>query len=245
MISPLKNSGGLDAAKHMRPAHVARYVDYVQQEGAFVYTEVLSLDRHLHSQYEKLGKGVPSTDFHVATAIRNAWRCKNAGGTVAQLLAAEQLGNHSVQFVRNHDTMLNDGPAICGIDWASAEEASLAWAYLIARCEGTILMHQDDTYSPLVNAALAFRSALAPYTLKCEMVAWPPPHYHTMQVLLKLADCPIGLAVFNISSQSVDFDLPWGLEGFSLQEVRAPTPPCEALQANPMADSRHKSRWGK
>lgn len=30
----------LDAAKHMRPEHVARYVDFLQGEGAFVYNEV-------------------------------------------------------------------------------------------------------------------------------------------------------------------------------------------------------------
>ncbi|CAE7937931.1 amyA [Symbiodinium necroappetens] len=221
----------LDAAKHMRPAHVARYVDYVQQEGGFVYTEVLSMDRHLHSQYDKLGKGVPSTDFKVAAAIRNAWRCKNAGGMVSQLSAAESLGHHSVQFVRNHDTMLNDGPAICGIDWRSAEDAALPWAYLIARSEGSVLMHQDDANCPVVQAALGFRAALAPYNLKCEMRAWPPPQFETMQVLLTLSDCPIGLAVFNVSSKSLDFGLPWALEGFSLQEVKAPTPPCEALQA--------------
>ena len=215
----------------MRPAHVARYVDYVQQEGAFVYTEVLSMDRHLHSQYDRLGKGVPSTDFQVAAAIRNAWRCKNAGGMVSQLSAAESLGHHSVQFVRNHDTMLNDGPAICGIDWRSAEDAALPWAYLIARSEGSVLMHQDDANCPVVQAALGFRAALAPYNLKCEMRAWPPPQFETMQVLLTLSDCPIGLAVFNVSTKSLDFGLPWALEGFSLQEVKAPTPPCEALQA--------------
>ena len=215
----------------MRPAHVARYVDYIQQQDGFVYTEVLSMDRHLHSQYEKLGKGLPSTDFQLASTIRNVWRCRDAGGMVSRLLAAEHLGSHSVQFVRNHDTMLNEGPAICGIDWSSAEEASLAWAFLIARSEGTVLLHQDDTSCPVTHAALAFRAALSPYSFKCEVMAWPPPRYETMQVLVKVAECPIGLAVFNVSTKSIDFSTPFGLEGFSLQEVRAPTPPCEALQA--------------
>jgi len=221
----------IDAAKHMRPAHVQRYVDFVQQEGAFVYTEVLSMDRQLHAQYEKLGKGLPSTDFPLATVLRNAWRSESPGRLVAQLNAAEALGARSVQFVRNHDTMLNDGPAICGIDWKSAEEASLAWAYLIAQSEGTVLMHQDDTDLPVINAALAFRSALSPYSLKSEVIAWPPPSYETMHVLLTLADCPIGLAVFNMTDRDTTLELPWGLDSFSLQEVRAPTPPCEALQA--------------
>ncbi|CAK9049775.1 unnamed protein product [Durusdinium trenchii] len=218
----------IDAAKHMRPQHVAKYVDFVQGEGAFIYTEVLSMDRNVHSQYERLGFGLPSTDFLLAASLAKTWRESDAGHLSAELQAAEHLGSHSVQFVRNHDTMLNDGPAICGIDWSSAEEASLAWAYLIAKNEGSVLLHQDDIHTPVVQAALAFRSALSsvlasavPYSIKAELVAWPPPNYKTIAMMLTLAECPVGLAVFNITSQKQNMEIPWQLENYSLQEVKA------------------------
>ena len=218
----------LDAAKHMRPQQVAKYVDFVQAEGAFIYTEVLSMDRHFHAQYEKLGYGLPSTDFLLAASLAQAWRHeKNAGNLYAQLQAAEHLGSHSVQFVRNHDTMFNDGP-ICGIDWSSAEEASLAWAYLIARNEGSVLVHQDDVHTPVVKAALAFRSDLssvaasaAPYSIKTELVAWPPPSYKTLAMMLTVGGCPVGLAIFNTTSEKQTIDIPWKLDNYSLQEVKS------------------------
>ncbi|CAJ1411470.1 unnamed protein product [Effrenium voratum] len=217
----------LDAAKHMRPQHVGRYVDFVQDQGGFVYAEVLSMDKQLHSQYEKLGKGVPSTDFALAASLVKAWRQENGGQAATQLQAIDHLGSHAVQFVRNHDTMFNEGP-ICGIDWANAEEAALAWAYLIAKNEGSLLIHQDDIHPPIVQAALAFRSDLSsvavsasPYPLKTELVAWPPPSYETLSMLLTLADCPVGLAVFNLSSKQQRLEVPWSLEDFGVHEVRA------------------------
>ena len=229
----------LDAAKHMRPEHVARYVDFVQGEGAFVYTEVLSMDKQLHSQYERLGKGVPSTDFLLAASLAQAWRSEggDAGRLSSQLEASEHLGSHSIQFVRNHDTMFNEG-SICGIDWSSAEEASLAWAHLIARNEGSILIHQDDIHVPVVHAALAFRSDMtslaasaAPYQLKTELVAWPPPSYKTMAMLLTLAECPVGLAFFNTTEQEQQMEIPWQLNNYTLQEVKAPSSHHDHLKA--------------
>lgn len=227
----------LDAAKHMRPEHVARYVDFIHGEGAFVYAEVLSMDKHLHAQYEKLGRGVPSTDFLLAADLAKAWRAEDAGSISAQLQACEHLGSNSIQFVRNHDTMLNDG-SICGIDWSSAEEASLAWAHLIARNEGTILMHQDDIHVPLIHAALSFRSDLsslaasqAPYALKTELAAWPPPSYQTIAMLLTLAECPVGLAIFNTTNHEQTMDIPWQLNSYSLQEVKAPSSHNDHMQA--------------
>jgi len=229
----------LDAAKHMRPEHVARYVDFVQGEGAFVYTEVLSMDKQLHLQYERLGKGVPSTDFLLAASLAQAWRSEggDAGRLSSQLEACEHLGSHSIQFVRNHDTMFNEG-SICGIDWSSAEEASLAWAHLIARNEGSILIHQDDIHVPVVHAALAFRSDMtslaasaAPYQLKTELVAWPPPSYKTLAMLLTLAECPVGLAFFNTTEQEQQMEIPWQLNNYTLQEVKAPSSHHDHLKA--------------
>ncbi|CAJ1353130.1 unnamed protein product, partial [Effrenium voratum] len=171
--------------------------------------------------------GVPSTDFALAASLVKAWRQENGGQAATQLQAIDHLGSHAVQFVRNHDTMFNEGP-ICGIDWANAEEAALAWAYLIAKNEGSLLIHQDDIHPPIVQAALAFRSDLSsvavsasPYPLKTELVAWPPPSYETLSMLLTLADCPVGLAVFNLSSKQQRLEVPWSLEDFGVHEVRA------------------------
>ena len=88
-----------DATKHMWLAHVARFVDYMQQEDAFADTKVCSMDRQFPSTCEKLG-------FPLALAFRNSWQRKTAGGAVAQLLAAERVGSHSIQLIRYVDTML-------------------------------------------------------------------------------------------------------------------------------------------
>eukprot|EP00440_Ansanella_granifera_P052177 gb/GFBE01056570.1/.p1 GENE.gb/GFBE01056570.1/~~gb/GFBE01056570.1/.p1 ORF type:complete len:660 (+),score=114.11 gb/GFBE01056570.1/:1-1980(+) len=216
----------IDAAKHMRPSHVTHYVDYLHKLGAFVYTEVLSLDQRVHAGYEALG--VPSTDYLLAAEFCRAWRSRGGGGAIfARLEAMQRLGPDSIQFVRSHDTMLNEGPAICGIDWG-AEEASLAWGYLIARSEGSILIHQDDANSPLIHSALAFRSALNDASdgasLETSLVAWPPGRYDMVLLLLTLQNRPVGLAVFNFSYDMVwelpvPVTMPWDLASYQLREV--------------------------
>ena len=88
-----------DATKHTWLAHVARFVDYMQREDAFAYTEVCSMDRQSPSTCQKLG-------FHLPLAFKNSWQRKTAGGAVAQLFAAERVGSHSIQLVRYVDIML-------------------------------------------------------------------------------------------------------------------------------------------
>lgn len=193
----------------------------------------------MHLRYEKLGRGVASTDFILAASLAKAWRSSpDAGSLAARLEACERLGgHHSIQFVRNHDTMLNDGPAICGIDWSSPEDAALAWAHLIARNEGSVLIHQDDIHVPVVQAALAFRSGLdslaasgTPYALKTELAAWPPPSYKTIAMLITMADCPVGFAMFNTTSQDQTMEIPWQLNNYIMQEVKAPSSRKDHLQ---------------
>eukprot|EP00931_Biecheleriopsis_adriatica_P054294 TRINITY_DN31935_c0_g1_i1.p1 TRINITY_DN31935_c0_g1~~TRINITY_DN31935_c0_g1_i1.p1 ORF type:complete len:733 (+),score=145.54 TRINITY_DN31935_c0_g1_i1:31-2199(+) len=224
----------LDAAKHMRPAHVKRYADYLEDKRAFVYVEVLSLENSVHSQYAPL----PSTCFPLAAQLCQAWQ--GDGGEICARLRALDVTTSpgDVAFVRNHDTMLNEGP-ICGIEWNSAEDASLAWAYLIARYEGSVLLHEDDADTPAVQAALAFRAGLraklAEGDTSAELLAWPPPSYDLIMLLVKSksGNCPAGLAAFNVSAKAVPLTLPWSLSRHHLQEVhgRAASDPMRAVPA--------------
>eukprot|EP00930_Biecheleria_cincta_P082616 TRINITY_DN72320_c0_g1_i1.p1 TRINITY_DN72320_c0_g1~~TRINITY_DN72320_c0_g1_i1.p1 ORF type:complete len:628 (-),score=86.46 TRINITY_DN72320_c0_g1_i1:252-2135(-) len=219
----------LDAAKHMRPAQVSRYVDFLHGRGAFVYAEVLSLERYVHLQYEELGVGVPTTDYPLSAKMCQAWHQSHDGGTACSRLAAiEPLAHDSIRFVRCHDTVLNDGPPICGIEWAGPEQASLAWAFLLARHDGIVVVYEDEVEFPALQSALAFRSALsnkvaasANGSVKMATIAWPPPSYDLLFNLLTVDGNPVGLTVFNVSSKHVPLELPWNLKGFRAQEVCA------------------------
>lgn len=229
----------LDAAKHLRPAHAGRYAALLLGAGAFVYAEVLSTDRRVHGLYEALGSGparVLSTDYLMAVQLREAARCKCGGGAFPRLAAITGLGADAVRFVRNHDTVLNDGPAICGLDWRSAEEARVAWAYLLARPEASVLVYDEDARVPTVRRALAFRRAVAARAragaarggklaaeapaVHAELSAWPPPRYDLVLLLLSTSDgTPLGVAALNFAPAAVALRLPWAFAGFDLVEV--------------------------
>mmetsp|Transcript_173765 Transcript_173765/g.556933 ORF Transcript_173765/g.556933 Transcript_173765/m.556933 type:complete len:785 (+) Transcript_173765:103-2457(+) len=248
----------LDAAKHMRPEHVKKYVDFLHKEGAFVYAEVLSLSRAVHAQYETLGSGakgsVRSTDYMLAKSLRDACRLPpSASGSLSPSSSARSatssspsapraahlmrllrdpgcLGAAAVRFARSHDTALNDGHAICGIDWSSAEDAKMAWAVLLTAPEGSVLVYEADAMVPVVRRALAFRRAV-----ECRVAGGPVavemdaaacfPNFDMVAVILRATATgeAIGLALLNFGETGSEarehWQVPWELPGVNFAEV--------------------------
>ncbi|CAK0857575.1 unnamed protein product, partial [Prorocentrum cordatum] len=240
-----------DAAKHMRPAHVCEYVSFLRKEGAaFVYAEVLSMNKDVHNQYTELScRGFPvlSTDFIAASQLHAALRGNGSGGgccALPRLAGVDRLGlgGRAVRFVRNHDTVLNAGEALCGIAWRSAEDAGAAWAYVLAHSGSPVLIYGPDAEAPAVRRALAFRAAVAraAATAECggrhvkpkggacpaletEAVLWPPPEFSLVLVVMRSRGERgriLGVAAFNFSHCGVALGLPEGLHGRLLTEVR-------------------------
>mmetsp|Transcript_55639 Transcript_55639/g.156640 ORF Transcript_55639/g.156640 Transcript_55639/m.156640 type:complete len:563 (+) Transcript_55639:91-1779(+) len=165
-----------DAVKHMRPAHLGKYVNFLraQNEHVYIYGEVMSLDMFTHSEYTA-PLGIPSTDFLACAVLYAAFHRRSISGIArgfeaacrvldegnlhhaAALLGAATLGDKHVAFTRNHDTVCND-PAPCGLDWTS-EQAAAATAFLLALPGRTVLLLPEDAAG--AAAAVRFRSLMA------------------------------------------------------------------------------------
>lgn len=228
----------LDAAKHMRPRRVERYVDFLRQEGAWVYVEVLSLSREVHENYTS--PTVPSTDYPFASQLRESLRDASAvKGLIPHLHTFASLSPGSVRFVRSHDTILNS-QVLCGIDWHDAQHSQVAWAYLTSLPEGCVLVHEDDANNPTVQRALAFRREVAERALcyagsstnfmmlkdkdisnvMVQVFCWPPPSYYLVIMLLYTRTGHIiGMTVLNFSAGCGLLEVPRGLEGHHWEEV--------------------------
>jgi len=139
---------------------------------------------------------IRSMDYLLAKELREACRPTKHGGGPSPFLArlaamAESgLGPGAVRFARNHYTALNGGPALCGIDWSNAEDAKLAWAYLLSAPEGSVLLYEEDAKVPIVQRALAFRRAVA----------------HRATLHAALAADEEGTLEFEVSAGSTSFD---------------------------------------
>ncbi|CAE8711296.1 unnamed protein product, partial [Polarella glacialis] len=178
-----------DAAKHMRPQHIA---DYVQSAGGYAFGEVLSVDPAMQQEYTDAvsveGGPLPTTDFLLAVWLRKfleagegavdfdqgAWvkhlldvefgrkgrPPPQAGAAAKGQLQAPVLARNSVRFARNHDTVCNDVP-FYGLGGWGQEGAQVAAAWLLAAHDGTVLLlPQDVKASSLIRQALLYRKAL-------------------------------------------------------------------------------------
>ncbi|CAE8586174.1 unnamed protein product, partial [Polarella glacialis] len=178
-----------DAAKHMRPQHIA---DYVQSAGVYAFGEVLSVDPAMQREYTDAvsveGGPLPTTDFLLAVWLRKfleagegavdfdqgAWvkhlldvefgrkgrPPSQAGAAAKGQLQAPVLARNSVRFARNHDTVYNDVP-FYGLGGWGQEGAQVAAAWLLAAHDGTVLLlPQDVKASSLIRQALLYRKAL-------------------------------------------------------------------------------------
>ena len=113
-----------NADKHMRPANVAQHSDYMHHVSASStqwFSPWTANPVHITSSLAK----ACYPHFHLDSAVANDWYRKSAGGTVAQLFSAGHLGSHFIQFVRCHNSMLNDDTATCDAEVVDVENSKL------------------------------------------------------------------------------------------------------------------------
>lgn len=179
-----------DAAKHMRPEHIAQYVD---KADVYAYGEVLSIDPAMQREYTDgvsltTGEQFPTTDFLLGAWLRrflevgppavdfehHDWvkhlldlemkrptELPEKLGTVEKgQMSAPILSRNSVRFARNHDTVYNDVP-FYGLGGWGQGSAQVAAAWLLAAHDGSVLLLAEDVKkSMVIKEALAYRKAL-------------------------------------------------------------------------------------
>lgn len=193
-VAKLKSCGvsgfRFDAAKHMRPEHIANYVD---KADVYAYGEVLSIDPSMQREYTEgvsltTGEQFPTTDFLLGVWLRkfievgphavdfehHEWvkhlrelemkrpsELPERAGTVEDgRMSTPLLARNSIRFARNHDTVCNDVPFYGLTGWSQAS-AQVAAAWLLATHDGSVLLLADDVKkSRMIKEALAYRKAL-------------------------------------------------------------------------------------
>lgn len=193
-VAKLKSCGvsgfRFDAAKHMRPEHIANYVD---KADVYAYGEVLSIDPSMQREYTEgvsltTGEQFPTTDFLLGVWLRkfievgphavdfehHEWvkhlrelemkrpsELPERAGTVENgQMSVPLLARNSIRFARNHDTVCNDVPFYGLTGWSQAS-AQVAAAWLLATHDGSVLLLADDVKkSRMIKEALAYRKAL-------------------------------------------------------------------------------------
>uniref|UniRef100_A0A7S4RSN3 Alpha-amylase n=1 Tax=Alexandrium monilatum TaxID=311494 RepID=A0A7S4RSN3_9DINO len=185
----------LDAAKHMRPAHIADYAASTRSlpppgdvNGVFVYGEVLSFDAAMQHEYmyarserssaaASLEEPFPTTDFSLAAWLR--WFLEVPERFLAEgLLQTEVplIARNSVRFARNHDTV-EGSDDLMGLGSWDQDVSAVATAWLLAAHDGAVLvLHKDVAACPIVGEAArhrqAVRSKLAALGLLGDPAVW-------------------------------------------------------------------------
>ncbi|CAJ1414023.1 unnamed protein product [Effrenium voratum] len=179
-----------DAAKHMRPQHIA---DYVDKADVYAYGEVLSIDPTMQQEYTEgvhltTGEQFPTTDFLLSVWMRKFIEVgpaavdfdntewvkhlreiemkrpselpERAYNVENGQMSAPVLSRNSIRFARNHDTVSNEVPFYGLTGWTQAS-AQVAAAWLLATHDGSVLLLADDVKkSRMIKEALAYRKAL-------------------------------------------------------------------------------------
>eukprot|EP00927_Polykrikos_kofoidii_P065174 TRINITY_DN60964_c0_g1_i1.p1 TRINITY_DN60964_c0_g1~~TRINITY_DN60964_c0_g1_i1.p1 ORF type:complete len:481 (+),score=67.52 TRINITY_DN60964_c0_g1_i1:56-1498(+) len=169
-----------DAAKHMRPQHIAKYVDFLRKkpEAVYLYGEVLSVERSMHEEYTQ-PLGIASTDFLLCNMLFQTLGCRptepktekeeiGASHDLQSLpvnLVSMTLGPSHVVFTRNHDTVYNDDPVL-GINWSSLR-ALPATSLLLALPTGTVLLLPED--AQISGPGLRFRALMSGEAQEAEL----------------------------------------------------------------------------
>ena len=141
-----------DSAKHIDPhlfPELLGGLPAMLSFGELVYTE----PEQFPSEYWKSMKGY---DFPLASQLRKAFA---PGGDLGSLLHPKALwGPLSVPFVNHHD-LIKNRRGFSEFRVADLIDRRLAYAYLLARGEGTPLVYGTDLRYPEVKAGLTFHRA--------------------------------------------------------------------------------------
>jgi len=203
----------VDAAKHMRPQHVATYVQYAHalDPPAWTYLEVLNADESNPGQYEEYIQAAqcPVTDFWLPMFLSNhAAAARGSKGAEWGDWRNHSLPGDHVCFARNHDTAFN--PGNCGIaygakgrkhTWSlpegSPEEA--AWALILATARTVLVFGPDWEQSTSVREMVALRGSrgVADDVARagCALVARWAPSDNQPPALVLVNPCPKSVTV--------------------------------------------------
>lgn len=147
-----------DAAKHMDPAIMKLYIDYVDNQSkgnAWNYLEVIQDNDTKADRYQWVAA---ETDFLLYNSMKRAF---TFGGDLRSLRVPEAINDpRSVVFGENHDTIRSLNPnAINAYDDRS--DSYLASAYVLAREGGTpLILGEDNLKVPYLRYGVRFRKTM-------------------------------------------------------------------------------------
>lgn len=143
-----------DSAKHMEPhlfPHLLEGLPPLLVFGELVYA-------HAAAYPPEYWRSMKAYDFPLARALRSALA---PGGDLGGLLTPDALwGPLSVPFVNHHDLVKNRR-AFADFRVADRRDRALAYAFMLARGEGTPLVYGGDLRFAEVKAGLRFHNASA------------------------------------------------------------------------------------
>ena len=125
-----------DAAKHIRPKTLKQYAEHIRahRPDTFIYFEVLTDRVDMH---ELTAKVAPSTDFALCFRLRQVLVHADKP---EQLTRLPLLSYDAVRFVRNHDTIMNEGFArVHDYHREHGNLLTLGWVLLLAMDGGSVL----------------------------------------------------------------------------------------------------------
>jgi alpha-amylase len=149
-----------DAAKHMAPSDVQRYIDYVNARsgnGTWNYLEVITNG----DTPPELYSGIAAiTDFELYYAMHDVF--SRPGGDMRSLRVPRAVADpRSVRFGENHDNLKEINPQYAITPYAQRADSFLATAYVLAREEGTpLVLNWDNTDCAYIPVGVRFRKTM-------------------------------------------------------------------------------------
>jgi len=243
----------IDAAKHMTAKHMARVFDREVMADSFVFGEIITASGRGHVEFHGflepyLNQTTHSAyDFPLHASIRAAFAFGGNLGLLADVQARGQAlpADRAITFTVNHDIPNN------GIfrNWLlDPVDETLAYAYIIGRGQGAVLVYSDHNESNDARWIDAWRRA--------DLAAMNRFHHTTAgepMTVLVAAPCHLlfsrgrrGLVGINKCGEAVDLELPtsadklWrnasyrdvlGTNAFTTQEITRITLPARSARA--------------
>jgi alpha-amylase len=148
-----------DAAKHMEPDDVRRYVDYINtitNGQSWNYLEVIDDNDSNSYMYTPIAA---VTDFVLCDTMKNAF---SFGGSLSSLRVPQAINDsRSVTFGINHDSDPQINPGFPKCQYANRGDAMLANAYVLARESGTpLILGKDNLGVSYLATGVRFRATM-------------------------------------------------------------------------------------
>jgi alpha-amylase len=146
-----------DAAKHIEPEYFRDVLNVIPSDKRrFSYGEVIGRSVEESREYTPMMR---VTDFHLLGTMIGSF---GLGGDLRtlnnpQYRGAALTGSEAITMARNHDTVMNTH----FFQFGTYEDALLAYAFILARKDGSPLIFNGDFDEPVVRAGIRFRQAMA------------------------------------------------------------------------------------